>query len=194
MVIGYHIMWTAYGCWLPNDPRGSSSQSLRVEDLSSLGEIHPGRKKIQPPSRELRQFYQGASQLLEHNRHLLSDDEILIVADSFAEAFRGFNYTRYACAIMLDHVHLVMRRHRDRAEVMIGKLQEASKKKLIEAGKRPVNHPVWGGQGWKVFLNTRADLEGRIKYVQENPIKAGRPEQHWEFVTPYDGWMPRPAY
>jgi len=85
MVIGYHIMWTAYGCWLPNDPRGSSSQSLRVEDLSSLGEIHPGRKKIQPPSRELRQFYQGASQLLEHNRHLLSDDEILIVADSFGE-------------------------------------------------------------------------------------------------------------
>ncbi len=187
MVIGYHIMWTAYGCWLPNDPRGSSSHYLRVNHLSSLGVLHQGRQKVQPSSRELRRFYQAAGDMLEHHRYLLSNEEVLLVANSFGQTLRDQNYTCYACAIMLDHVHLVMRRHRDKAEVMIGKLQEASKKKLIEARKRPVNHPVWGGEGWKVFLNTRADLEGRIKYVQENPIKAGRPEQHWEFVTKYDG-------
>ena len=194
MVIGHHIMWTAYGCWLPNDPRGSSSDLVRVDDLKHLGNLHRGRKKAQPTSRELRKFYQAAEDVLEHPRFLFRDDEIIIAANSFHQTIIESGYTCYACAIMLDHVHLVMRRHRDRAETMIEKLQEASKRKLIEARKRPVNHPVWGGEGWKVFLYTRADLEGRIKYVQENPIKAGRPEQHWEFVTPYDGWLPRPAY
>jgi hypothetical protein len=163
MVIGYHIMWTAYGCWLPNDPRGSSSDLVRVDDLKHLGNLHRGRKKAQPTSRELRKFYQAAEDVLEHPRFLFRDDEIIIAANSFHQAISESGYTCYACAIMLDHVHLVMRRHRDRAETMIEKLQEASKRKLIEARKRPVNHPVWGGQGWKVFLNSRADLEGRIK-------------------------------
>jgi hypothetical protein len=26
MIAGYHLIWTAYGWWLPNDPRGSTSQ------------------------------------------------------------------------------------------------------------------------------------------------------------------------
>jgi hypothetical protein len=40
MVAAYHLIWTAYACWLPNDPRGSSSHELRVDNLSPLGELH----------------------------------------------------------------------------------------------------------------------------------------------------------
>ena len=54
LVIAYHIMWTAYGTWLPNDPRGSTSQTLRADSLTELGEIHFGRKKFQPPRRDVR--------------------------------------------------------------------------------------------------------------------------------------------
>ena len=46
----------------------------------------------------------------------------------------------------------------------------------------------------KVFLNTREDIERIIKYIRENPIKAGREEQIWDFVRKYDGWLPRPSY
>jgi hypothetical protein len=28
MVVAYHLIWTAYGWWLPNDPRGSSLSHL----------------------------------------------------------------------------------------------------------------------------------------------------------------------
>ena len=27
-VAGFHLIWTAYGWWLPNDPRGSSSHEI----------------------------------------------------------------------------------------------------------------------------------------------------------------------
>jgi REP element-mobilizing transposase RayT len=194
MVIGYHIMWTAYGCWLPNDPRGSTSNEVRIKNLNPLGDLHSGRKPVQPCSREIQKFYQAAHDLLEHERRLFSDEEVHFIASSFGEAIKNENYTCYACAIMLDHVHLVIRRHRDRAEAMIEKLQGSSKEKLIEARKRPLIHPVWGGPGWKVFLNTRADIERSIRYVEENPIKARRPAQRWSFVTAYDGWLPKPAY
>jgi len=46
LVIAYHLIWTAYGWWLPNDPRGSGSEELRNDILSELGDIHHGRKRV----------------------------------------------------------------------------------------------------------------------------------------------------
>ena len=194
MVIGYHLIWTAYGWWLPNDPRGSSSHEIRVERLGDLGELHHGRKAVQPAAAVLREFYARAGALLKHELLTFSDPAIDLLAASFARTNREAGYTCYACAIMPDHVHALIRRHRVKAEQMIERLQADSAPVLIEAGHRPPGHPVWGGPGWKVFLNTRADIERVVRYIQMNPIRARRPPQNWPFVTPYDGWLPRPAF
>jgi REP-associated tyrosine transposase len=191
MVSAYHLIWAAYGCWLPNDPRGSSSHELRVERFAPLGEVHLGRKEQQPPSSALRAFYREADDLLEHRRLLFADADVAVIAASFAQTIRERGYVCHACAIMLDHIHLVVRRHPDRAEGITDVFQQDSKRALIGAGRRPVNHPVWDGPGWRVFLSTRAQIEGRIRYVVANPRKAGLPEQVWEFVTADDGWLPR---
>lgn len=58
MVVGYHLIWTLYGWWLPNDPRGSSSHEIRVERIADLGELHHGRKPVQPLPEVLREFMQ----------------------------------------------------------------------------------------------------------------------------------------
>jgi REP element-mobilizing transposase RayT len=191
MIAGHHLIWTAYGCWLPNDPRGSSSDRIRVPRIAPLGELHPGRKRIQPRSAEIRRFYERAEELLAHVRLIFTDEEILLLGESFAGTIKTHNYTCYECAIMPDHVHMLIRRHRDKAEQMIQFFQEESKEKLIKAGHRSENHPVWGGPGWKVFLNTREDIERVIEYIRNNAIQIGRPIQTWQFVTRYDGWLPR---
>ena len=101
------------------------------------------------------------------------------------------DYTCYACAVMPDHVHILIRRHGDRAEDMIARRQLAAQSALIEAGTRPVNHPVWtDGPGWKTFINSRRQFEAEIKYIRRNPERIGRPEQSWDFVQQYDGWLP----
>src|SRR5262249_53719524 len=156
MIVGYHLIWTAYGWWLPNDPRGSMSHEIRIEKISELGEAHYGRERVQPPGRDIRRFYEEAKEVLKHPLLTLSSDAI---ADAFAETAKKFRYTCYACAIMPDHVHALIRRHRDHGEEMILKLQEASRSKLVEAELRESNHPVWGGPGWKVFLESREDIE-----------------------------------
>jgi hypothetical protein len=44
---------------------------------------------------------------------------------------------------MPDHVHLIIRKHRDLAEAMIDKIQSLSRKRLAEAGLRLGDHPTW---------------------------------------------------
>ncbi len=190
IVAGFHLIWTAYGWWLPNDPRGSMSHEIRVEKVAELGERHYGRKAVQPPGREIREFYDEARDLLAHPLLTFSDNDIELIGESFGRVITDRRYTCYACAILPDHVHAVIRKHRDHAEDMIENLQTASRSKLIEAGSRAITHPVWGGPGWKVFLYSIEDFVSRIKYVRMNPIKAGRPERHWSFVKEYDGWLP----
>lgn len=142
LVIAHHLIFTVYGRWLPNDPRGSSSREVRNSILEDLGELHFGRKDIQPDGRVIREFYREAGKRLEHEALGLTAADRAIVADSFAAAMVRETFTCWACAIMGDHVHLVMRKHKDLGEEMIALLQDESASKLREAGKRLEDHPV----------------------------------------------------
>ena len=188
LLIGHHLIFTAYACWLPNDPRGSSSHVCATEVLRELGELHHGRKQVQPPSSEIRSFYDRADGKLKHPRLIFGTDEISLVANAFREVIEARGYTVYACAVMPDHAHLAVRKHRDRAEEMIEHLQESSRLRLRKENRRPNDHPVWGGPGWKVFLYTPDDFIRTIKYVEQNPIKQRLPAQAWDFVKRYDQW------
>ncbi len=190
MVVAHHLIWTAYGWWLPNDPRGSTSHKIRCAEIVGLGELHHGRKRVQPASGDIRNFYEAARQVLKHDLLKFSDHEISLPGEVFAGVVAKKTYACYACAIMPDHVHMLIRKHRDKAEQMIEHFQEASREAMIEAGLRTADHPVWGGPGWKVFLETRDDITRVVKYIEDNPVKARRPRQNWGFVTQYDGWLP----
>src|SRR5205085_4192761 len=101
LVIAHHLLSTAYGWWLPNDPRGSCSNCIANDVIAELGELHCGREKVQPTGHEIR---------------------------------------------------------------------------------------------GKVFLDTPDDIRRTIKYVPQNPLKLRMPEQHWDFVTPCDGWPLHPGH
>src|SRR5205814_6341889 len=116
MVLAHHLIWTAYGWWLPNDPRGSSSHEIRVEKIADLGEIHLGRKKIQPSRKELLDFFAASRDVLAHQPMIFTPDDIQFVGKCIGETIHARGYTCYACAVMPDHVHLLIRRHRDKAE------------------------------------------------------------------------------
>jgi REP element-mobilizing transposase RayT len=190
MVIGFHLVWTAYGWWLPNDPRGSMSRAVVCEAIRALGPHHSGRKPIQPSSREIREFYSEARGVLKHELLTFNAAAIEALADSFENTIRTHAYTCYACALMPDHIHMIIRKHRHHAEEMLATLQSESRDHLRRLGLRSAEHPVWGGPGWKVFLETRRDVERTIRYIEENPVKIGRIVQQWPFVTSYDGWLP----
>ena len=188
MVLAYHLIWVAYGWWLPNDLRGSTSHWIGSDVIGELGELHYGRKKVQPASRDIRAFYERAKDVLKFPLLTFAPAELDAVARAFADVIEACRYTCYACAILPDHVHLVIRKHRHLAEEMIANFQDASRRAVLELDLRGPDHPVWGGPGWKVFLDSTEDVWRTIPYVEQNPLKAHLPPQHFPFVTPYDNW------
>ena len=188
MIIAHHLMWTAYGWWLPNDPRGSTSHTIRCDLIAELGELHQGRKRVQPASADIKRFYEIACGVLAHPLLEFSGKEAKVIGDALAQTVRRLRYTCYACAVLPDHVHVLIRKHRDRPEEMIRHFQESSMSLLREGGFRSANHPVWGGPGWKVFLDQPDEVRITIGYIRKNPLRIGLPEQHWSFVKEYDNW------
>jgi len=188
IVIAHHLIFTAYGWWLPNDPRGSSSHTIRCDVIGELGELHHGRKRVQPASGEIREFYREAAKRLKHQLLLFDDADRREIGAAFEDVITDERYTCWACAIMPDHIHLLIRKHKHTAEQMIEHLQHTSRLRLRARNQRNPIHPTWGGPGWKVFLDHPDEVRRTIGYIEGNPMKIGLPAQRWGFICDYDGW------
>jgi REP element-mobilizing transposase RayT len=190
LLIAYHLIWTGYGWWLPNDPRGSGSTIVLEDHIAKLGEVHFGRKKVQPARQVVKEFYEEAKKHLKFPLLTFGERKIPVIADAFAETMQREKYTCYACAILLDHVHLLLRKHRDQGDDMIEKLQAAARERLAELKFFDPDHPVWTAGGWKRYLFEPSEVRGVIPYIERNPTV----KQDWPFVKEYDGWPLHPGH
>lgn len=137
----------------------------------------------------MREFHAKAKLLHDHPVLLLDNAARHSAARGLADCIIKHRYTCYACAIMPDHVHLVIRKHKHQAEEMIENLKRLSRERLLAGGHFPTGHPVWtGGGGWKVFLDHPDEIRRTIRYVESNPEKSWLPAQRWDYVAEYDGW------
>ena len=124
-----------------------------------------------------------------------NDEEIAFLGQCFGQVIEERRYTCYACAIMPDHVHFLIRKHKHKAEEMADRLKAQSRLRLCEAGHRPEGHPIWcGGCVWHIFLDHPDEVRRTIGYIDKNPIAIGLPAQHWPFVAPYDNWPLHPGH
>ena len=187
MVIAHHLLLTGYGHWLPNDPRGSTSREVVAGKLRGLGESHVGRKFPQPARRALKSFYREAQSQLEHPILWFDSAKRQVIADAFAQTMQDHRYTCFACAILSNHAHLIVRKHRDRAETMIDHLRTESSAWLCRLADVPDAHPVWNTGHYKKFLFTPEDIARTVSYIHSNPAREGIPEQNFPFVKLYRG-------
>jgi REP element-mobilizing transposase RayT len=110
--------------------------------------------------------------------------QIAALGRGFGVACGETGYRIVACAIMPDHVHAVILRHAKPIEQVVGHLRSRGTKQFNTESLR-TDQTVWATGGWNVFLNSANDIARAIRYVQNNPIKAGLPPQHWDFITPW---------
>ena len=105
-------------------------------------------------------------------------------------------FTVWACSILPEHVHLVIARHTYPIERVANLLKGEATKSLKQESLHPqARHAdargkipsLWAEGQWKVFLDSEAAIESAIRYVEENPVKEGKPPQKWSFVTPFAG-------
>ena len=156
---GHHLIWTLYGHWLANDPRGSGSEALQQEKFAALDPIHQGRKPehLQPSRAELREFQQAAKPLLTQEKFWLDAAKRQALGEAFFEVMVEEKYTVWSCAILSNHIHLVIRRHRDDALSMWHRFADATRLRLREQEKISDNHPS-SLQGFFAHTPARAQL------------------------------------
>ena len=190
MVIGSHVIFSTYGFWLPNDPRGSWSEFVGAWELFRAGgratKTTECRSLAHDPHDRARRL--ATKQALQRPSVKFTGLQARAVGRGFADYVARSGLFVWACAIMPDHVHLVLGRFRLDVERVVIQLKGAATKRLVDDGL----HPFGGAEKcfvrgeWKVFLESPDEVERAIRYIEANPVKEGLPRQQWPFAKPFD--------
>ena len=193
MILAYHSILSAYGFWLPNDPRGSWSDFVRSWELFRFGPATKtdARHSVadRPHDATARRLAKGT---LRYPPVQFTGRQAQSIGVGFARAIDESQYRIWACAILPEHVHVVIARDNRRVERIVGHLKIRATQQLLADRRHPLADHAnsdsalpspWGRRAWQVYLDNVQDLAHAIAYVQDNPAKEGKPPQHWAFVT-----------
>ena len=161
MIHGYHVILPHYGFWLPNDPRGSCSEFVASWELARFGKTtrHLEQRTLAQLSDEERALRDAMRKALLYPPVTLTGKQALSVAKGFQAQAEKSGYAIWACAILPEHTHLVIARHRYKVEQMANLLKGAATTQLIEDHLHPLaqyakpeERPpgMWARHQWKV--------------------------------------------
>jgi hypothetical protein len=139
MVVAHHIIFSMYGFWLPNDPRGSWSEftgswelfryggpATKVDDRRSHAwDQHDVRKRMEMKEK------------LKYPAVMLTGAQALSVAHGFARIAEHSGYRIHALSILPGHGHIVLGRHHYDVEQIVRRLKQAAGKELEKDGLHP---------------------------------------------------------
>ncbi len=120
--------------------------------------------------------------------------QALAVALGFKTCIERGGLQVWACSVLPDHVHMVIARHTCKVEQIVNLLKGEATRRLIAEGIHPFQNLktldrsipcCWARRCWKVFLDSMDDIVRAIRYVEDNPLKEGKPRQKWSFVSKF---------
>jgi REP element-mobilizing transposase RayT len=184
MPLAYHIVYCAYGFWLPNDPRGSWSTFVGSRRLFRL--FGPATKVATPRSLAHRPHDHArrlaAKRELTNPAVVFNGPQAREVALAIGDVAAAKRLTVLACSVMPEHVHLVIAQGRWTPSQIVAGCRARASRRLHAADLWPPRRPIWGKGRWVVFLDTEDDVHAAIRYVERNPAQAGLRPQRWSFV------------
>ena len=192
-VLAYHVIFSAYGFWLPNDPRGSWSDFVGAWELFRFGratKTDQRRSLAQAPHDHRERL--AAKAALKYPPVEFTGAQARAVGQGFDAFIQKSGLVVWACSILPTHVHLVVQRHRYKVEYVVNQLKGAATRRLIKVGLHPLSAyaasgrppKAWARGEWKVFLSDAVAIRRAVRYVEDNPLREGLPRQRWVFVVP----------
>ena len=192
-VLAHHLILSAYGFWLPNDPRGSWTDIVRAFELRRFGPATKtrSRRSLARDSHDWRARL-AAKKYLARDPVIFTGLQARAIARGFASqvAHSGLNFL--ACAIMPDHVHAVITKHTFTIEQIVNLLKGCATRQLLAEGIHPFADlryrdgslpRLWARGYWKIFLRDPERIATAIVYIENNPVKEGKKKQTWNIVT-----------
>lgn len=192
MLHGFHVIFSTYGFWLPNDPRGSWSDWIRNWDLLRYGPATKveSRNSVAGIKHDVA-LRKRAKESLAYPEVFLTGRQAQATGLGFGVAADEADYSILACSILPQHTHLVIGPHSRDIDRIVGHLKARATQRMNEMGIHPLaGHrqtdgtapSPWCRKCWKVFIFTQQHLREAIQYVERNLLKEGKPRQNWSFV------------
>jgi REP element-mobilizing transposase RayT len=202
MVIASHVIFGAYGFWLPNDPRGSWSEFVRSWELFRDGGPASKTESRRSVANEYRDpdWVSDAIDTLKYPTVQFDGPQARAIGRGFAAFAEKRDLRIFACAILPEHIHLVIGRHRYEVEQVVTLLKGEATRRLEKEHRHPMTaFPLvkgrrpscWARGEWKVFLNRPEDVARAVDYVENNPAKEGLRRQNWRCVTDWRALVSR---
>jgi REP element-mobilizing transposase RayT len=197
-VYGVHLCWGTYGFWLPNDPRGSGSRQVFADHLKLFGEATFVEDRTRSRARHEHDRTQrlAAKRSLQRPAVRFDGHQAKCVAVAFGELLAELAIPVWACAVLPDHVHLVVGPSGIHGDILSQRLKGRATNALVAAKLHPFLDEMddggqvpkcWQEKQWPVFKYDPVSVRRAIKYVEDNPVKEGKKRQVWSFVIPYIG-------
>ncbi|HVU86829.1 MAG TPA: transposase [Pirellulales bacterium] len=193
-VLAFHSVFGAYGFWLPNDPRGSWSRYVGSRELYEFGAAtKTDARRSVAHVRHDHNLRRAAKRAMRFPSVRLTGIQARAMARGIASAVDESKYAVHSCAIMSDHVHLVISWHERHVRRIVSHVKARATQRLRKEQVWPEeSRPVWAKGSWSVFLYSAKDIDRAIRYVEQNPGRDAKPPQRWSFVVPLTGWANAP--
>ena len=139
MILAYHVIFTTYGFWLPNDPRGSWSDYVRSWELLHFGratKVSTGRSLARHPHQQPRRH--AAKKAVGYPPVRFTGIQARAVGRGIARACSESGYRVHACSILPEHVHVILGRHERRVERIVGHFKGRATQQLVAEQLNPL--------------------------------------------------------
>ena len=177
--IGYHLVFSGYGLWLPGDERGHWSDDWDKQ----LGYIEPHMLHAGDPTRK-----RMAQERQVHPRVVLDADMVGNVAAAIGDC-RGKSEWRVAAAsVESTHSHLLLTYTERDIDVTAKWLKDQTTKSV----HRHTSHqgPIWCKGRWRGFIFDPLMWRNTRCYIERHNERRGQPIRPYDWVDeiPDPGW------
>jgi REP element-mobilizing transposase RayT len=171
--VGYHLVKSCYGVWLPGDERGSWSEAWDPQ----IGFHQPHTLHPENPQRRAM-----AQRRMRHRQTRLDEQMIRTIAQTMAELVRrsqgGLSIA--AMAIEPTHMHLLIRPTGRDIETTAKWIADQTTK----AVRRRTGHagPVWSKGRWLGFVFDESGWEATRRYIERHNERRGLGPRPYAFI------------
>jgi hypothetical protein len=173
--LGYHIVVSGYGLWLPGDDRGSWSAAW--DDQIGFVEphtLHPG-----DPVR-----LRMSQERMQSPTVRLTAKMIGVVLRALGDCVAQSDWSAIAASVEATHAHLLLTYTRRNIDNTIKWIKDQTTKAIHR--DTPHQGPVWCKGKWRSFLFDVDVLEQATTYIEQHNIRRGVGPRPYAFITPFD--------
>lgn len=173
--LGYHIVISGYGLWLPGDERGSWSAAWDEQ----IGFIEPHTLHPGDPVRLRMSHERMTAPALR-----LTGEMIELVLATLADCAAKSDWNIIAASVEPTHAHLLLTYTLRNVDHTIKWIKDQATKAI----HRHTRHqgPVWCKGRWRSFIYDVDGLGQAMKYIEEHNVRRGVGPRPYAFLSAFD--------